>query len=232
MTDRLASIDAILDRSRRDLTALMERFNASLAAKHIDPDLRIDIKNLCGNLRSALDYLAQEVRAQHCPQADPRTRFYFPVLPAQPDFQAKMSTWFPGLATACPDLWGYFERVQPYHEGFQWLGDFNRVNTENKHGDLVEQTRVESERVVVSGPYGTQVSWDPRAVRFGPGVSIGGVPVDPRTQLPVPHPSQQVQRVVWVDFQFGGLGVSAPRLLSDAVAGVGDIVTNVKRWLR
>ncbi|MBI4917171.1 MAG: hypothetical protein HY825_15135 [Acidobacteria bacterium] len=231
MNRRLSNIDAILDRSRRDLTEVMNRFKASLAAKHIDPDLRIDIKNLCGNLRSVLDYLAQDIRAKHCPDAESHTRFYFPVLPTLDNFQDKMAAWFPGLAVACPDLWTYLESVQPYHQGFEWLGQLNRVNIENKHGDLLEQTRVESERVTVTGPAGGQVSWNPRAVKFGPGVFIGGVPVNPRTQLPVPHPSQTVERVVWVDFQFGGLGVSAPKLLSEAVTGITAIAASVRKWL-
>src|SRR5664280_37613 len=201
MSSRATSIDALLDRSRRDLDTIMNRYKASLAAKQIDPDLRIDIKNLCGNLRSALDYLAQDIRARHCPSADPRVRFYFPILPTRQAFEQKVSSWFAGLATACPDLWAYLESEQPYHQGCEWLGDFNRVNSENKHGELLEQTRVESERVRVSGPGDGETSWDPRAVKFGAGVFIGGVPIDPRTQLPVPHPAPRVDRIVWVDFQ-------------------------------
>jgi len=231
MSSRTASIEAVLDRSRRDFEAVKKRYVASLSAKHVDPDLRIDIKNLCENLRSALEYLAQDIRARHCPGADPRKRFYFPILASRREFEGQTASWFPGLATSSPDLWAYLETVQPYHDGQRWLGDFNRVNNENKHGDLLEQTRAESERVTVSGPGGGQVSWDPRAVRFGPGVSIGGVPVDPRTQLPVPHPCQRVERVIWVDFRFGGIGVSALQLLQSAVTGVPDIVRNARKWL-
>jgi len=231
MSSRTASIDALLDRSRRDFERVKKRYEVSLSAKHIDPDLRVDIKNLCENLRSALDYLAQDIRAKHCPEADPRGRFYFPILPSRHVFEQKMASWLPGLATDSPDLWAYLETIQPYHDGQGWLGDFNRVNIENKHGDLLEQTRIESERVSVSGPGGGKVSWDPRAVRFGPGVSIGGVPVDPRTQLPVPHPSQRVERVIWVDFHFDGIGVSALHLLQSAVTGVTDIVRNARKWL-
>jgi hypothetical protein len=231
MSSRTASIDAVLDRSRRDVETVKKRYEASLSAKHIDPDLRIDIKSLCENLRSALDYLAQDIRAKHCPGADPRVRFYFPILPTGGEFKQKMASWFPGLATNSPDLWTYLETVQPYHDGQGWLGHFNRVNVENKHGDLLEQTRIESERVTVSGPGGGQVSWDPGAVRFGPGVSIGGVPVDPRTQLPVPHPSQRVDRVTWVDFHFAGTSDSVLQLLQSAVTGVAEIVRNAREWL-
>ena len=231
MSSRASSIDALLRRSRRDLEGIGKRYRAALAAKEVDPDLRIDIKNLCGNLRSVLDYLAQDVRARHCPDADPRVRFYFPILASRPEFEEKMSHWFAGLTTVCPELWAYLESRQPYHEGFEWLSAFNRVNSENKHGDLLEQTRVESERVTVSGPGGGSVSWNPGAVRFGRGVSIGGVPIDPRTQLPVPHPAQRVERVIWVDFQFRGIGVSALQLLTSSVEGVAETVQGARKWL-
>ncbi len=64
-------------------------------------------------------------------------------------------------------------------------------------------------------------------MKFGGGVSVGGVPVDPRTQMPVPHPSQSVARVTWVDFRFDGIGVSAIGLLRQSVAGTNSIAEAV-----
>ncbi|MCX6072401.1 MAG: hypothetical protein NTU91_16355 [Chloroflexi bacterium] len=68
-------------------------------------------------------------------------------------------------------------------------------------------------------------------MRFGSEVLIGGVPVDPRTQMPVPHPSLKVERITWVDFQFDGVGVSALGLLKAAASGIKGIVTEVERHL-
>ena len=61
-------------------------------------------------------------------------------------------------------------------------------------------------------------------VKFGAGVRIGGVPVNPDTQMPVPHPSQTVEKIIWVDFRFKGIDVSAIELLSKSVTGVKSIV--------
>ena len=68
-------------------------------------------------------------------------------------------------------------------------------------------------------------------VTFGPGVSVMGVPIDPRTQLPVPHPSIKVERVIWVDFQFAGIGVSALGLLKNALSGIQNIEATVRPLL-
>jgi hypothetical protein len=177
-----------------------------------------------------LDYLARDMREKHCPSANPNAHFYFPILPDAVQFQKRMNKWFPRLRTACPDLWDYLESVQPYHAANNWLGDFNRVNNENKHESLVEQTRTETERVNVLFA-GGDVSWNPDAVKFGPGVLIGGLPVNPSTQMPVPHPSQKVERIIWVDFKFDGIDESAISLLQSSLAGIRRIVADGYKWL-
>ncbi len=231
MTTRSNSIKALLARSAKDVARIEQEYKDSLDAKRVSDELCIDIKNLCGNLRSVLDYLASDIREIHCPNARPKERFYFPVLPARAQFEARMAQWFPDLEVSSPDVWNYLESIQPYHDVFQWLGHLNRVNNENKHEALVEQTRTETERVSVTTKGGGQVSWTPASVQFGNGVFIGGVPVDPNTQMPVPHPSQTVERVVWVDFRFADLKVSALALLKAATDGVRAIADDLSKWV-
>lgn len=171
------------------------------------PDLQVNIKNLCENLRSVLDYVAHDIRETHCTSADPKARFYFPIIEDNAGFDAQAKKWYPGLEITAPALWNYIESLQPFQPGAAWLGLFNKVNNDNKHGDLVPQTRTETEQVRVDIDGGGSVAWLPQNVKFDAGVYIGGVPVDPRTQMPVPHPSQTVQRIIWVDFRFEGVDV-------------------------
>lgn len=103
------------------------------------------------------------------------------------------------------------------------------MNNDNKHGDLVEQTRVEVKETKVTGQ-GGGVSWG-TGVTFGPGVSVLGVPIDPRTQLPVPHPSVRVEQITWVDFQFAGISVSALGLLKKAIEGISGIEAAIRPLL-
>jgi len=231
MADRSGSRAALLAHARQDLAKIEGEYQKSLHAKSIEPALRVDIKNLCENLRSVLDYLAQDIRSKHCTPPKSGERFYFPILPDGQQFATRMKQWFPGLEAGSKDLFNYLGSIQPYHPGYEWLGQLNRVNNENKHGDLIEQTRVETQQVRASMEGGGSVSWNPGAVTFGPGVSIGGFPFDPETQMPVPHPSLEVERITWVDFQFAGIGVSALALMKLSVDGVATIAREVERCL-
>lgn len=229
MSSRSQSRTALLARVDSDLPMVEAAYNASLQARTIADDLKIDIKNLCENLRSVLDYLAHDIRAKYCPAPKPSERFYFPILPDRAQFDAQVERWYPGVRIAAPKLWSYLESIQPYQAGREWLGLFNRLNNENKHGDLVEQTRVENREIRATSSGGAKVSWNPAGVKFGPGVSIAGVPVDPRTQMPVPHPSLKVEQITWVDFRFAGLNVSALWLLKMAGAGIREMVAEIER---
>jgi hypothetical protein len=231
MAKRMSSIETLLKRCDADLAKIEREYSESLHQRHVQADLQVDIKNLCGNLRSVLDYIAHDVRETYCAGADPKTRFYFPIIDSKPGFEGQVKAWYPGLDIAAPALWTYLEGVQPYHPVAAWIGLFNKVNNDNKHGDLVPQTRTETEQIRVDIGGGGSVAWTPQNVKFGAGVFIGGVPVDPRTQMPVPHPSQTVQRIVWVDFRFDGVDVSALGLLKQALTGVRKIAIDVSRWL-
>jgi hypothetical protein len=212
---RKDSIQAMLTKVKTQIQQIQVGYDKSLHTQSVDAQLRVDIKNACENLRSVLDYIAQDIRERYCPSAPANGRFYFPILPDKPTFDRRIDEWLLGLRKAAPAVVAALESMQPFQRGQEWLGQFNQVNNDNKHRDLVEQTRVERTETRVTGQ-GGQVSWGP-GVTFGPGVFVMGVPIDPRTQLPVPDPSVKVERITWVDFHFAGMRVSAMGLLRQAL---------------
>jgi hypothetical protein len=133
LSKRSESIAALLARCAKGVQALETAYADTLARQTIPADLKIAIKNLAGNLRSVLDYVAADVREVCCPTANPKDRFYFPVFHSEEDFLRKTSKWYPGLETARPTVWACLRSVQPYDPRFRWLGQLNRVNNENKH---------------------------------------------------------------------------------------------------
>lgn len=229
MTSRRRSIQALLKRSRADLKRIESEYAQSLAAKAVDENLKIDIKNLCENLRSVLDYLAHDIRDQFCEPLKDRERIYFPILAGQKEFKRNMSRWFPSLSESALSVWEYLGSIQPYQStDTQWIAQFNQVNNKNKHGDLVEQTRTEMERIHATHRAGGSVDWDPRSVTFGSGVSILGSPVDPSTQMPRSTPDVTVERILWVDFRFAGQNVSVIGLLRKSVAQIEQIAQRIE----
>ena len=195
---RASSIEALLKRASGDAFTLVAAYEASLHAKHISDDLRVQIKTIFENLRSCLDYMAHDIFESQCSAAKKPSRLYFPIRQTAGEFHQAIASDFPGLAASAPAVVAAVEAVQPYRD--PWLGNFNKLNNHNKHQDLVEQTRTEARHVTVSRG-GASVSWGP-GVTFGSGVSVAGVSIDPRTQMPVPNSVAETKVVVWVDFRF------------------------------
>lgn len=195
---RAENIEALIRRARVELENVKRSYEASLHEKHVSEDLKVSIKTIFEHLRSCLDYLAHDIRELKCVGAGPIDRLYFPIRPSAKEFLQAVEKDFPGLAADHPSLFSILEAVQPYNE--PWLGQFNRLNNQNKHEDLVEQTRTERRQVTVSRGGGA-ISWGP-GVTFGGGVRVMGVPIDPRTQMPVPNRETATTVTTWVDFRF------------------------------
>lgn len=195
---RAASIEALLKKANADFVDMKTAYGSSLHEKHVREDLKVAIKNIFENLRSCLDYLAQDIFETYCTGSEKPERLYFPIRTTADDFNRTIARDYPNLQESAKTVCVALDAVQPYRE--PWLGQFNKLNNHNKHQNLVEQTRTEIPRVTVSGRAGS-VSWG-KGVTFGSGVSIMGVPVDPRTQMPVPNNVVKTEVVIWVDFRF------------------------------
>lgn len=223
MITRKSQIDALLLRAQNQLTDIAEEYKNSLANQNISNLLKVNIKNYCENLRSVLDYLSHEIHELYYSSSS-NSRFYFPILSDNSQFTSRMNQWFPSLSTKNIAIYNFLESIQPYQANYKWLGDFNKVNNENKHGSLVQQTRKETIKITAKSTFGGgSVTWIPKSVKFGRGVYINGVPVNPVTQMPIPSPTQTVTKNIWVDFVFDGINQSALKLLNDSFTGISDI---------
>jgi hypothetical protein len=227
---RINDINALLDRAESLLPKMEKDYNNSLHAKTISNDLKIDIKDFVGHLRSVLDYLAHDIRDKYCPLANSDDDLYFPIRDNRTKFDNYINRAYPELEANCPALYNYLESIQIYN-GNNWLSHFNDLNNKNKHEKLVEQSRSETERINVEIKGGGSISWNPTAVKFGSGVFIGGVPVNPQTQMPQPSSSQIVTRQIWVDFKFEGINISALTLLKESLKGIKEIVKESTKHL-
>lgn len=224
---REASIQALLKKAKADFAELKPAYEASLHEKHVREDLKVLVKNIFENLRSCLDYLAQDLFETHCANAKKPDRLYFPIRPTSQEFRSAVTKDFPGLDNVCAFAVAILDAAQPYND--PWLGQFNRLNNHNKHQDLVEQTRTETRNVTVSRGGGS-VSWG-SGVTFGSGVSVIGVPIDPRTQLPVPNSVVRTQVTVWVDFKFKETGQSVVPFIETSIKKVETLFTSLRPHL-
>lgn len=226
---RKADIEALLKRADKTLQKINIEYDNSLHSQTISADLRIDIKDYFSNLRSILDYIAHDIVDKYCPNSNPKNNLYFPIRADINAFAAEMTKSYPDLITNNKRVYNILENIQPFkHDENKWLTHFNKLNNENKHERLVAQKRCETKRVNVNIQGGGSVNWDPSAVTFGSGVFIGGVQVNPQTQLPNPSNTQTVIIETWIDFQFEDINVSALWLTKESLKHISIIYDDLK----
>ena len=249
---------ALLASARDALPNIEKLYKNSLAKKDLDLQLLVQIKNLLENLRSALDYLAQNVFDCFCtsPTSGKAISVYFPILRrgATPtDFANFANGRFPGLRDNAPAVYECFESYQFYKSpANEWLLQFNDLCQQNKHEQLSPQTRHEERGTRFSDKTGASVTWNEGVqfgpggslvfkpggkLRLGPGGSVGftgsgmrvlGRPVDPHAQAPAEDAESRLKRIAWVDFRFDSVGTSVFPFLRDCVDKVSDIVDRVR----
>jgi hypothetical protein len=218
------SIESLLNKSKKDFDSLKKDYQTSLNQKEISDELKIDIKNIFENLRSGLDYMAHDIFDSLKTGKQPEI-LYFPIRSTRQEFDLVINKDFSGLQTSNLDVYSILESVQPYND--KWLGQFNRLNNNNKHQDLEEQTRSEVKEVKVSSlKGGSSVSWTSGGT-FSGGVSVIGVPIDPKTQLPVPNNQVKTEVITWVSFHFKENGESVLPFIEKSIKSVEDIYTRL-----
>jgi hypothetical protein len=226
--NRIKSITALLDKVKKGFVVLTKDYDNSLNQKEISEELKIDIKNIFENLRSCLDYLAHDIH-EACINGNPPKLLYFPIKQSKGEFDSCINKDFINLNINFPDIYFILESVQPYNDS--WLTKFNKLNNNNKHQDLVEQTRIEQKHVTVSSKSGGgSVSWGP-GVTFGSGVSVMGVSIDSHTQMPVPNTIVNTEVITWVDFKFKENGESVIPFIKTSINKIENIFIQLSKHI-
>jgi hypothetical protein len=222
-------IQALVAEGKAQIVLVQAEYQQALQQQHAGGTLRVRIKNVLENQRSALEYLANGLH--EALGGSVSKRVYYPVSLAPKDFPALINGQMPAVQAGSP-LYQAIEAAQPYKPGYEWLGHLAVLTRENKHHRLTPQIRDET-RVVRVGMLGSgAVQYRPYqegkgGVRFGKGVSIGGVPVDPATQRPVPSPTQTIVDRVYVDWQFDEPRVSVLSTLKQTQDGLPKLIHDV-----
>lgn len=227
-------IEQLLEHSEVKLVSIKRVYEESLQKQEIDLSLLIDVKNLLENLRSCLDYVANDI-AENVLILPKGSKVYFPIVEPMKDivsYRGSVNRNLPNLENVNNKLFVLIESFQPYHADKKWLADFATITNELKHIQLIPQKR--TEQVMISSQNsstGGRVSWNPNAVQFGNGVFINGAMVNPITQMPVNSLNNTVTKEIWVDFVFDNTNISALSLLNQSVAGVKNITTQIYELL-
>ncbi len=236
---RQKNIDAQIKRAQEILPKIEKEYNNSLHNKNVGEDLKLDIQTFCGHLRSALDYLANDIVEKYCPGAKSGDRLYFPITDSDTSFKQRMIDSYPGLQTNCPDLYILLESVQTYFKNEnKWLSQFNKINNENKHSDLVEQTRTETKQLNISSGGASMSLGQGASISLGHGASIqiGGLTILGGQTINTNSPAKMFgdgkqEIITWVDFKFNKTDVSALWLLKESLKQIQLINSEIVKFL-
>lgn len=146
---RESDIDSLLSHVEGDLTQIKSTYEQSLREKNIPASLQIDVKNVMENLRSCLDYMAQDivenliVPHRISSGLSDLKRVYFPYGKDKQSFDRSVSRNLPDVEAIAPIVHALIESIQPHSCGSTWLYDFCSILNENKHNSLSPQERKE-----------------------------------------------------------------------------------------
>jgi hypothetical protein len=225
---------ALVDHASEELTKIHAAYEQALSSQSVSPALLIAIKNLCENLRSALDFVSVAVYEKHCNSGIAKSKVSFPyakVTTSEKEFRESLAKQFAGLAASRNDLFQGLIDVQHFgSKGFTWLSTFIELNNESKHQRLIPQVRREQRELHISNGGAGIVLEQGAAIVLGNGasVSVGGALIyGGQTVNTDSIPSMQggkAEIITWVSFHFESNNQPVIPLLMKATVGVREIV--------
>lgn len=231
--------NSLVQHAQDELRKIRQAYDESLAAKAIAPRLLVEIKNVCENLRSALDFAAHGVFERDFAATGKKPKSYFPYATAKQsraEFErsGRIETCIPGLRAARPDISDLVLEMQHFgSKGYTWLPVFMDLTNENKHQRLVPQVRKEVKELRISGG-GAAISLGPGAsisVGSGASISVGGAVIRGGQTFDVNNPPHvqggRVEVITWVSFHFETNGEPVLPFLEQALEGVAKIVEDL-----
>jgi len=229
---RSNDVKALLEYVCNSLDNLKKAYDQSLELKETSPSLRIQVKNVMENLRSALDYMAQDVHENIIlpnlkNQARASKDIYFPYGKDKQTYELNVKKCFPSLEVISHGIYSLFEKIQPHACGDSWLYDFCKILNENKHDSLSPQTKI-SKKTYSIAPSGQSavISAPAGGIEAPPGaIDVNGISItfDPNTGIPQMAPGLEVQVITWVYFNFKGTNIEVYPLLMIAFQKIKEL---------
>jgi len=214
------------------LANIKKVYDESLEQREIHPFLRIDIKNVMENLRSALDYMAKDIATNI--QAAGKNH-YFPFGDNQKNFHNSVDKNLQNLKNKRPDIYCLIENMQPHTCGNSWLPDLCHIVADKKHDSLVQQERTSQKTYSIGLPGKDSIISAPAgAIEALPGaISINGIPItfDTTTGIPQQTPNLEISVITWVSFKFQNTNIEVYPLLMTAFIKIKEASKGLYRIL-
>jgi hypothetical protein len=213
-------IESMIDRAANLLDELERIYERDLASQNVSDDalnLTHEVAEKCSNTLDQIMTLVFEREIKPLISKHPKRGGYFPAAADESSYRSSLGHWNAAdldVLSAITDQ--KLRSLQPFTKTENRIYARLKLIANRKHTGLSPQKRHEQQRVNVTSPSGGSVSWGP-GVTFGAGVSIMGVPIDPRTQMPAHTNGINVAVEKWVSFHFDDNGEDALAFCRESV---------------
>jgi hypothetical protein len=156
---------------------------------------------------------------------------YFPICHDERDFKNKLTSYgLNNLEKTDPKLLALLHNAQQFiSKESAILIELHEHGSKEKHRALsLQEKEIVGERITISNNSGHAVGWDSFSVKFGAGVKILGVPVDPKTQLPhyVP-PTHSLKKERFISVKFQGKNIEVLQFCRQSINEVQKITNQI-----
>lgn len=178
--ERYDDICLLLDDSKDKIKLIEAEYQKLKEQSEQDPKLVLTIKHCLMNLRSCLEYAAQDIWRSY--NKTPKKRLYFPYGKDSSDFANSLKSNLPSLDSCKPNVVRLIRSLQPFECSNTWLTDLCAQVNLQKHDRLTKLKKIVSDgkAVILEAPNTDQkqvmiISGD-SSVTFD-GCTFNGVPM-------------------------------------------------------
>lgn len=208
------SLIAQFDRVKELISELETEYDKCLDSKEVSDKAKVITHEVIEKLSNILDQIARNLWKRYLiptlSKSDKKKAIiYFPKSNNRYSFNSIIGRWMvKDLEKVNKKLFDFLISKQPFlNKENDWLSILGKLASQ-KHIGLVPQKRQEITHIRYSSPAGT-VHFIAEQVKFGPGVSILGAPVNPNTQRIIPTQGVLEKIEKWISFVFEGYNLDA-----------------------
>ncbi|ARC51859.1 hypothetical protein A6J88_12155 [Neisseria mucosa] len=140
--------------SKADVDELLKDIEEQLISiKKYKKITKVKLKSILENLRSSLEYMAQDINSALSKNALSKKgkRIYFPYGDTKEKFEQSIDRNLQAIQSEYPALYDCIEHLQPHkNNGDKWLVDMCRMTNDAKHKGLLEVKNKGNDHVVLS----------------------------------------------------------------------------------
>ncbi|NCE83486.1 hypothetical protein [Pseudomonas sp. Q1] len=225
----------VLSAAEEIIAQLDEDYKKARAAESVLHVSKTKVKSALEYIRSALEYIAQDVWASYTKKGN---SVYFPYGKDEVEFLKSVKKNLPALDEQAPKLFSIIRSIQPFCCGDEWLVSVCKASNFNKHNGLSAQVRKQSKSNVINiNGFGTFSNCEGLILD---NCSFNGIPIAKSNRMVLSNsmPTSELQDQIsegivlsrefdWVEFHFEDYGVDVLLLITKAHSAVLDLVVQV-----